>query len=113
MPHPETSQNISQQQEKMVIKLTLDNESNVVVPPITAEQKANNRSVASLGQQSTERTSNTSSDDEEKKQTEKHLPTFTNEVIVIRPEYFYENTDCQKDNKFMKNSNLQRDSTNE
>jgi hypothetical protein len=51
----------------MVIKLTLDNESNVVVPPITAEQKANNRSVASLGQYSTERTSNTSSDDEEKK----------------------------------------------
>jgi hypothetical protein len=37
-----------------------------------------------------------SSDDEEKKSTptEKHLPTFTNEVIVIRPEYFYENVDC-------------------
>jgi hypothetical protein len=23
------------------------------------------------------------------------FPIFTNEVIVIRPEYFYENTDCQ------------------
>ena len=35
-------------------------------------------------------------EDEEKKSTptEKHLPTFTNEVIVIRPEYFYENVDC-------------------
>ncbi len=95
----------------MVIKLTLDNESNVVLPPIASDHTANNHSVASL-EQSTERTSNTSSDDEEKKSTEKHLPTFTNEVIVIRPEYFYENTDCQKDNKFMKNSNLQRESTN-
>lgn len=95
----------------MVIKLTLDNESKVVVPPIAGDHAANNHSVASL-EQSTERTSNTSSDDEEKKSTEKHLPTFTNEVIVIRPEYFYENTDCQKDNKFMKNSNLQRESTN-
>lgn len=48
-------------------------------------------------QQSTERTSVSSSDDEEKKYViEKTgaLKTFTNEVIVIRPEYFYENTDC-------------------
>ena len=68
-------------------------------------------------QQSTEQTSISSSDDEERKQyiTERRtgaLKTFTNEVIVIRPEYFYENTDCQKDNKFMKNSNIERDSTN-
>ena len=43
----------------------------------------------------------------------KELPTFTNEVVVIRPEYFYENTDCQKDNKFMKESGLQKSNTNE
>ncbi len=36
------------------------------------------------------------------------LPTFTNEVIIIRPTTFYENVDCQSDNKFMKNSGLQR-----
>ena len=41
------------------------------------------------------------------------LPTFTNEVVVIRPEIFYENEDCQKDNKFMKNSGLKRQSTND
>jgi len=72
--------------------------------------------VISNEQQSTERTSISSSDDEEKKQyiieRTGALKTFTNEVIVIRPEYFYENTDCQKDNKFMKNSNIERDSTN-
>ena len=33
-------------------------------------------------------------------------PTFTNEVIVIRPQMFYENKDCQEDNKFMKESGL-------
>ena len=44
---------------------------------------------------------------------EKKLPTFTNEVVVIRPEAFYENEDCQKDNKFMKNSGLKRQSTND
>jgi hypothetical protein len=30
-----------------------------------------------------------SSDDEKKE-----LPTFTNEVVIIRPEAFYENEDC-------------------
>jgi hypothetical protein len=40
------------------------------------------------------------------------LPTFTNEVIVIRPEYFYENVDCQLDNKFMKSSPAEAGSTN-
>jgi hypothetical protein len=34
------------------------------------------------------------------------MPTFTNEVIVIKPETFYENEEAQKDNKFMKNSGL-------
>lgn len=69
--------------------------------------------------ESTEQTTSHStggSDDEEKKSKSNDgaslLPTFTNEVIVIRPEYFYENTDCQQDNKFMKNSNMQRESTN-
>lgn len=37
---------------------------------------------------------------------DKKFNTFTNEVVVIRPEAFYENEDCQKDNKFMKNSGL-------
>jgi hypothetical protein len=32
----------------MVIKLTLDNESSVVLPPIAGYQKANGQSVASL-----------------------------------------------------------------
>jgi len=32
----------------MVIKLTLDNESKVVVPPIAGDHAANNHSVASL-----------------------------------------------------------------
>jgi hypothetical protein len=41
------------------------------------------------------------------------LPTFTNEVVVIRPEVFYENEDCHQDNKFMKSSGLKRQSTNE
>ncbi|CDW88545.1 amidinotransferase [Stylonychia lemnae] len=43
----------------------------------------------------------------------KQLPTFTNEVVVIRPEVFYENEDCQTDNKFMKSSGLKRQSTND
>lgn len=43
----------------------------------------------------------------------KSLPTFTNEVVVIRPEQFYENEACQQDNKFMKNSGLKKDSTND
>lgn len=41
------------------------------------------------------------------------LPTFTNEVVVIRPQVFYENEDCMQDNKFMKNSGLKRQSTND
>lgn len=40
------------------------------------------------------------------------LPTFTNEVIIIRPKQFYENVLAQADNKFMKNSGLSRDDTN-
>ena len=43
----------------------------------------------------------------------KMLPTFTNEVVVIRPEVFYENEDCQTDNKFMKSSGLKKQSTND
>lgn len=45
--------------------------------------------------------SHNSSDDEKK-----ILPVFTNEVIIIRPEMFYENKDCQEDNKFMKHTCL-------
>jgi hypothetical protein len=41
------------------------------------------------------------------------MPTFTNEVIVIRPETFYENEMAQKDNKFMNNSGLERNVVNE
>ena len=57
-----------------------------------------------------ESVSHSSSDDDSKKQP---LPTFTNQVIVIRPETFYENKDCQIDNKFMKESPMhEQDSTN-
>lgn len=119
-PNNENQASLEQKQEleNKVIKLTLDSEVKVVSASLGSGEaiKTNNLSLISLEQQSTERTStnNSFSDDEEKKSssTEKHLPTFTNEVIVIRPEYFYENTDCQKDNKFMKNSNMQRESTN-
>jgi hypothetical protein len=41
------------------------------------------------------------------------LPTFTNEVVVIRPEVFYENVEAQKDNKFMQHSSVDRNTTNE
>ena len=41
------------------------------------------------------------------------MPTFTNEVIVIKPETFYENEEAHKDNKFMKYSGLERNDTNE
>ena len=41
------------------------------------------------------------------------LPTFTNEVIIIRPEFFSENVDCQQDNKFMKTSPVAQESTND
>jgi hypothetical protein len=44
---------------------------------------------------------------------EPELPVFTNEVIVIRPEVFYENEDCQKDNKFMKQGAPARLKTND
>lgn len=54
--------------------------------------------------------SSQSKDSDEKKG---QLPTFTNEVVVIRPEMFYENEDCQTDNKFMKASGLKRQSTND
>jgi len=49
----------------------------------------------------------------DKKDSTHQLPTFTNEVVVIRPEVFYENEDCQTDNKFMKSSGLKRQSTND
>jgi hypothetical protein len=50
--------------------------------------------------------SNTSANSKDSVPPTRNLPTFTNEVVVIRPEQFYENEDCQKDNKFMKNSGL-------
>ena len=95
------------------------NQSSMVPVAATSQSKI----ITNLGEQlsttsieSTERTSQYSgSDDEERKNNKASgsaLPTFTNEVVVIRPEYFYENTDCQQDNKFMKNSNMQRESTN-
>ena len=34
------------------------------------------------------------SNESNKNQSSKSLPTFTNEVVVIRPEVFYENEDC-------------------
>jgi hypothetical protein len=40
-------------------------------------------------------------------------PIFTNEVIVIRPQIFYENKDCQVDNKFMQHTELEAENTNE
>lgn len=39
-------------------------------------------------------------------------PTFTNEVIIIRPQTFYENEEAHADNKFMKFSGLKRQDTN-
>lgn len=47
-----------------------------------------------------------SSGSEEESSSPKELPTFTNEVIIIRPQTFYENVEAQSDNKFMKNSGL-------
>jgi hypothetical protein len=38
---------------------------------------------------------------------------FPNEVIVIRPQVFYENKDCQADNKFMRQSGLKAEDTNQ
>jgi hypothetical protein len=52
--------------------------------------------------------SNRSQDDNGQRNSSTQLPTFTNEVVVIRPEIFYENEDCHKDNKFMKHSGLKR-----
>jgi len=34
------------------------------------------------------------------------MPTFTHEVVMIRPENFYLNHEATQDNKFMKESEL-------
>jgi hypothetical protein len=39
-------------------------------------------------------------------------PTFTNEVVIIRPQIFYENEEAHKDNKFMKYSGMEKSDTN-
>lgn len=39
-------------------------------------------------------TSDRSKDSQDSKKSTTQLPTFTNEVVVIRPEVFYENEDC-------------------
>jgi hypothetical protein len=63
-------------------------------------------SMDSVEKTATTNTSLSSASDDEEKKEQQHergggtspassaLPTFTNEVIVIRPEVFYENTDC-------------------
>ena len=69
---------------------------------------------SSISLESNEKGSQSSDEDNSKKSSSSNLlPTFTNEVIVIRPEYFYENADCQQDNNFKKSSPLLGDSTNE
>ncbi len=56
--------------------------------------------------------SNKSNDEElsgKSKDSDEHkvtFPVFAHEVVVIRPEKFYENEDCSTDNKFMKKSGL-------
>lgn len=67
-------------------------------------KKASSTSVQSTESLENKSSSGGSDDDRSTTPSNKDLPTFTNEVIVIRPEYFYENTDCQQDNKFMKQS---------
>ena len=71
------------------------------------------RSEGSFDSSDSSLASNTSATSKDSVPPVKNLPTFTNEVVVIRPEQFYENEDCQKDNKFMKNSGLKKDSTND
>lgn len=45
-------------------------------------------------------------------ETEEDQPTFTNEVVIIRPQIFYENEEAHQDNKFMKFSGKDRQDTN-
>ena len=45
-------------------------------------------------------------------ENEEDQPTFTNEVVVIRPQIFYENEEAHQDNKFMKFSGHERNDTN-
>ncbi len=45
-------------------------------------------------------------------QKEIDYPTFTNTVVVIRPDSFYENKDCMTDNKFSNTSPHKKEETN-
>ena len=59
------------------------------------------------------RVSPTSPTKQRMRQRKGSWPIFTNEVIVIRPQIFYENKDCQVDNKFMQHTELGAENTNE
>lgn len=52
------------------------------------------RTIGSLVDGSQSDRSKNSNESNGKPQSSSRLPTFTNEVVVIRPEVFYENEDC-------------------
>lgn len=41
----------------------------------------------------------------------RNLPTFTNQVVIIKPKNFFLNQEANLDNKFMKNSGLTNEDT--
>jgi hypothetical protein len=49
----------------------------------------------------------------QKTEEEPRLPTFTNEVLAIRPKPFYRNEETQNDNLFMHTSELTSDQIHE